>query len=501
MARPPSEKLTLQGDHYKIRLHHADGTRPWFHFAPGMSEARCLGLLPKLREMAKAGLLVAETSPTDESVSDWFKRWAEAREARGLTCVRDDRGRFKKWIEPHIGSIAITKVTRAHIEKIRNLLDDQIELRNADEDEGISAKTAALIWGQLTTMFGSAQNAKRGDIKVREDNPTAGVEAPDSGDTKSRTYIYPDELRTLLECERVSISHRRCYALASYLACRKGELSALSCDDVDLEGGFIHVHSAADRRTIGATKSTKSGRARRIPIEPAIAPLLEVMTKDHAGRFVPVHERRSMADLLRDDMRTAGLTRTELFDSDRTRCALVFHDLRATAATWWVLRGDSHLAIKQRLGHADFKTTERYIREAEIFRAKFGEPFPALPACLLVPIDHPSDRVAWKKVKNIGRKLVGGTGFEAVTAPISEVFQQVSDKSSGSEGPSNPVLTSAPVISSDPIERALAGALEAAVAAAQWQVVGQLASELEARRLARANVVDLASVRRERGSR
>jgi hypothetical protein len=47
------------------------------------------------------------------------------------------------------------------------------------------------------------------------------------------------------------------------------------------------------------------------------------------------------------------------------------------------VRGDDPLKIKQRAGHSTFSTTEIYIREAESIRQGFGEPFPALPSCLL----------------------------------------------------------------------------------------------------------------------
>jgi hypothetical protein len=43
------------------------------------------------------------------------------------------------------------------------------------------------------------------------------------------------------------------------------------------------------------------------------------------------------------------------------------------------VRGDDPLKIKQRCGHAAFRTTEIYIREAESVREGFGEVFPALP--------------------------------------------------------------------------------------------------------------------------
>ena len=54
---------------------------------------------------------------------------------------------------------------------------------------------------------------------------------------------------------------------------------------------------------------------------------------------------------------------------------------------------------------------------------------------------------------------------------------------------------------SDPIEAALADALTKAAAAARFDVVAQLAKELEARRSARSGVVDLEAEARKRGRR
>ena len=53
----------------------------------------------------------------------------------------------------------------------------------------------------------------------------------------------------------------------------------------------------------------------------------------------------------------------------------------------------------------------------------------------------------------------------------------------------------------DPIEAALADALTKAAAAGRFDVVATLASELEARRKARANVVDLAAEAARRARR
>jgi hypothetical protein len=53
----------------------------------------------------------------------------------------------------------------------------------------------------------------------------------------------------------------------------------------------------------------------------------------------------------------------------------------------------------------------------------------------------------------------------------------------------------------DPVEIALAAALQGATAAGEWGIVAQLAAELEARRRARADVPTLADERARRGTR
>jgi len=66
--------------------------------------------------------------------------------------------------------------------------------------------------------------------------------------------------------------------------------------------------------------------------------------------------------------------------------------------------------------------------------------------------------------------------------------------------PSQPVVANEMGNVSDAIEAALAKALEGATAAGRFDVVAQLAMELEARRLARmGNVVALQTKRRTRG--
>jgi hypothetical protein len=86
---------------------------------------------------------------------------------------------------------------------------------------------------------------------------------------------------------------------------------------------------------------------------------------------------------LREHLHRAGITREELFADDETRAPLTLHDLRATGITWCAVRGADPIKIQRRAGHTDLATTQRYIREAENIDARFGVPFPILPASVV----------------------------------------------------------------------------------------------------------------------
>ena len=81
---------------------------------------------------------------------------------------------------------------------------------------------------------------------------------------------------------------------------------------------------------------------------------------------------------LRRHLGRSGVTRAALHERTDTSLPVTFHDLRATGISWMAMRGDDPLDIPGRAGHANFATTEGYIRRGRN-KADMGEPFPALP--------------------------------------------------------------------------------------------------------------------------
>jgi hypothetical protein len=238
-------------------------------------------------------------------------------------------------------------------------------------------------------MFADAVDAKRSDLRVREDNPAQGVRGPDRGTRATKVYLYASEFSSLMECAKVPIRWQRAFAIATYLALRTGELNALAWEDADLERGTVLIHRSASRWT-GAAKATKSKGARRVPVHEELWPLLRAMHDEAGGvgRVVDVRATdRKLSRQLRRCLELAGVKRAELFPPEEkeklcTRKPMTFHDLRATGLTWLTVDDVAPHKIKQWAGHAALATTDLYIREAESMGPGFGNPFPPLPASL-----------------------------------------------------------------------------------------------------------------------
>jgi hypothetical protein len=214
---------------------------------------------------------------------------------------------------------------------------------------------------------------------------------------------------------------------------------------------------------------------------------------------MPDHGDRAI--LLRQHLESAGVKRAELFTSDAQRKHITFHDLRATGITWAAVRGDDPLRIKQRAGHSGFSTTEIYIREAENLGEGFGEVFPQLPQELtgrrlgqglgpvgVLPADFPANLVEQRGIEHPPPYAPG-----VVDRHINDADRATQDDAK------RPEVSASRLPETDVVEAALAEAIKRATSAERWDVVSQLARELEARRIARAgNVVMLGSSRAKR---
>lgn len=496
--------------YYRARITLPDGERVWLKPRFDRRERAEEYADQKAHEAEKRDITIAKMAPqpkvgTDETCDKWHERYLTHCKERGIVTTGDKRYRWGKWISPKIGARPIGEVTREEVETVRDDLDEAIR------DGRIRAKTAANAWAEATGSFAEACSSKRKDLKVRDDNPTSGVQPPERGVDRSKVYPYPSEFLTVVSCNDVPLEWREIHTIAAYTFMRPGELWVLEWTDVDLDDERIDITKAWDFKN-KRLKSTKTAETRSVPIEANLLPLLKRMHKRAGGKglVVPLLAQTNpdqLAIITREHFERAGCKRARLTRNTKSERHVVFRSWRDAGCTWSIVRGDDVVRVQRRAGHRIISTTMRYVVEAENRGASFGSPFPVLPACLLESKSASKDgAVLLQDVAIVSetkyRRRDSKAPEEAASGGFPEAFvgsEPVATTQPASDNPAMPGRLDAIL---DAVETALAKGLEGATAAGRWDVVAQLARELEARRAARSGgkVVPLDEGRRRRES-
>jgi integrase len=347
----------------------------------------------KSRDAEDRKVTVAKMAPAakgaGKTCDDWHDDYLKFCTEQGLGTVETKRGRWRKWISPHIGTRAITSITRDDIENLRDALDEIVRAHKRDgtTKDTCSGKTVQNIWGEVTVSFGEAFNSKRRDLRVLQSDPTASVQPPERGPSKAKVYPFPSEALHVFACEKIPLEWRELHAVLAYTYVRPGELVVLDWTDVDLADQTISITKAYDYEN-KKTKPTKTGITRTIPIEPHLLPLLAKMHKRCGGKglvtplLATVNDNKS-AIIMREHFALADCKRTRLTARSGTERWLVFRSWRDAGITWSVVRGDDIVKVQRRAGHKLIATTMLYAVEAENRGASYGVPLGPLPACLL----------------------------------------------------------------------------------------------------------------------
>lgn len=477
------------------------GARKWLAGIQADEDRQGL-ILGAKRDAERASAAQAGEACEGETCDAWYAR----RPAR-----TEDRSRWRKWIAPHIGGKPMASVTRDDVEAVRDALDVALRAGRAQP------RTMLGAWATLTSSFRMATNSKDRSLRILGANPCLGVLPPDNGEGRRRSWLYPVEVARLLECAAVPLAARRLYALAVYLYLRPGELAALEWSDVDLVGGVVRVTKAHDWTT-GECKPPKTRNGiRTVPIAPSLRPLLQEMHEQArgacdkaSGRVVPMFSKNDTAKAFRADLQTAGVDRAELYTLTPTTEPIDFRSCRDSGITWLALAGVDVVKMQRRAGHDGLETTMRYCKVAEDFTGTVGEPFPALPPALLGalntagigPAIGPGLPASSMLSDGYGRTRWRGLPVDAQTSDTHlPVINELADSEVAEGARCTPETGGfGPGIGPAPsLEDALAMALARASSAGAWDVVAQLARELEARRLQSAGVrtlADLAARRR-----
>lgn len=388
--------------------------------------------------------------------------------------VDGDRCRIDKHIAPHLEGIRADQVTLSHCEIVMASIP---ETRSA----GTRRQVAQLLRRGLALAVYPC--------RYRTDNPIPKGWLPNAKTNKAKECLYPDEDAKLLACTRVPLLRRLAYGFLAREGMRTDELARLEWRDVDLERGRVDLDTnktdeprswALDDGVLAALRIWKE----RFCKEP------EDGDRVFQEGGVPLNVA-SLAKRLRADLKEAGVKREKLFERSDRRLPIRAHDLRATFVTIALASGKTETWVADRTGHKSSQMINRYRRKARTWAdQKLGSLLAlhkALPE-LIAPCNAPY--------------FVGQPGLEPETNGLrgqSEASQSTDPEKmrSAIDPVQSQAIPHGAVVGHslgriEDVEQALAKALEGATAAARWDLVGQIARELAARRLAREpNVVPL----------
>lgn len=268
---------------------------------------------------------------------------------------RDAEGVLNGYLLPRWGDRDLASITAKEIEEYRS------ELRAKTKQDGVTPRMGNRTINRHThAVIGAIY--KRA-LLVEEwqgivtRNPIDQVERlPEKYDSANYKTLNSNEV--MLVASKMTIPEERALVItAAFSGLRLGELQALRWEDVDFQNRIIHVKRSLNAVT-KAEKSTKSGRSRSTLLMDEVIVALDGLSKrelfTEPGDLVfcqPTGEYLSHGM-----MRRRWYAALEACELPRLR----LHDLRHLFGTL-AARAFQISTVQGYLGHADVKTTQRYV--------------------------------------------------------------------------------------------------------------------------------------------
>lgn len=178
--------------------------------------------------------------------------------------------------------------------------------------------------------------------------------------------------RLLLSASDESKLAHALYATAVFTGLRQGELAGLKWSDVDFEKRLMTVQRSFDG-------PTKSGDVRHVPILDSLLPMLRAWRLQSPLVWVFPNENGTMqkeSARIFQEVFHRVLTRAKfpkIEQYGKQRHYIVFHDLRHTFASHWVMNCGDIFKLQKILGHKSVQMTMRYAHLApEAFASDYS---------------------------------------------------------------------------------------------------------------------------------
>jgi integrase len=343
-----------------------------------------------LRERERLGLLeapAAEPQASPPTACETFGAFAGRWTSGKLNKLYPDHVRLKRSsdddairvdvLSKAIGHVPLSAFTLEHAEKAMRQLD---ELRQARERERATAKgrkvrTLKPLSRASRRQYAQVLHRTLGlavyPARVIGSHPLPRGFLPKGGGAKPLAYLYPDEDSKLLACSSIPLVLRVLFGFLDREGMREGEALGLRWCDLDLVRGAVvlDANKTDDPRawalSPGVAKALKAWRERWRPNAKPSDPVFTLSDRETEEERAHTLSPFGIAGVFREHLRTAGVTRAELFDDKGGRKKIRVHDLRATFVTLSLANGKTEAWVASRTGHRSSVMINRYRRAAQ----------------------------------------------------------------------------------------------------------------------------------------
>ena len=297
-----------------------------------------------INQLNNGGIIKPSALKLKDWITEWHSNYLPNIEYRTRESYLE---RINHRIVPALGNIQLKALQATAIQKWINTISTEL-----------APKSVRNIFNIL-----NASLKKAVELKKIPSNPCVGVVLPKKKKYQAKTYT-PAEVQQALTLAKGTDMYL-ILLLAFSLGLRRGELLALTWNDIDFQNAEINVdkstyHEKSDRK-VKAPK-TESG-IRKIPLGDNLLHELKLARAGYLKRRFELGAGFTDSNLIicQNDGKpyhpdSFSNKWKRFIDKHKIR-KIRFHDIRHTSATMLVASGVDLITVKKRLGHSDITTT------------------------------------------------------------------------------------------------------------------------------------------------
>ena len=279
------------------------------------------------------------------SLNDWLDEWIN-----NLTTKESSRETYEyivnKHIKPKLGEYDVKTINPLMLQKFFDNLSKEY-----------SSSYVRSIKRVLTGSLNEAYN-----LEIIKSNPCQNIRIKSNDKYKINTSLTLDEFNKILNCLTETTKYYEIpFKIAWYTGMRRGEICALTWDDIDFENKIIHVNKTETelKNKIMVTPPKTPTSIRDILIGDSLIYLLKNWREQQIqnAKELGITTNKVCTRYSLEPLKPSAIKQYCRTLSNKSNVEFHFHTLRHSHATLLIKNGVSAKEVQCRLGHTSIQTT------------------------------------------------------------------------------------------------------------------------------------------------